>query len=259
MPTSRARSQRRRDLVEREILEQAVHVLAERGSDSVTLRGLAADLGMAASGVHYYFPSRDDLLARLIVMTFDSLAIAVSMPGDAPAQPVADFRSAAHRYVSWANAHPDQFALAHSRIATRLKHRAGLLPAKDRAVRALTAPLLAALDDAPPPPSAARASPELRRQIKAWSAAIGDTTSVVEVRLAALTAYTVVHGYATLTSTGSLPLELLENGGRALLDAHLEYFVVGARNPASRDARASGDAPSSQHVRTRQAPSGDDR
>ncbi|MET3807908.1 AcrR family transcriptional regulator [Nakamurella sp. UYEF19] len=228
MPTSGARIQHRRERVEREILDQAVHVLAERGPDSVTLRGLAADLGMAASGVHYYFPARDDLLARLIVATFDSLALDVSAPGDAQGDPVAAFRSAAHRYVTWANAHADQFALAHSRTAARLKDRAGVLPAKDRAVRALMAPLLAALELAPPPPSTMQVSPTLRRQIKAWSTAIGDTTSVVQVRVAALTAYTVVHGYATLTSTASLPRELLEDGGLALLDAHLDCLVAGA-------------------------------
>ena len=231
MPTQGARSQRRRERVEQEILDQAVHVLAERGSDSVTLRGLAADLGMAASGVHYYFPARDDLLARLIIATFDSLALDVSAPGDAQGDPVAAFRSASHRYVAWANAHADQFGLAHSRIAARLKDRAGVLPAKDRAVRALMAPLLAALELAPPAPSATQVSPILRRQINAWSAAIGDTTSVVRVRLAALTAYTVIHGYATLTSAGSLPQEPLEDGGRALLDAHLDGLVAGAGTP----------------------------
>lgn len=231
MSTPGARAQRRRELVEQEILGQAVRVLAERGCDSVTLRGLAADLGMAASGVHYYFPARDDLLARLIVATFDSLALHVSAPGDAGGEPVAAFRCASHRYVAWANAHPDQFGLAHSRTAARLKDRAGVLPAKDRAVRALMAPMLAALDVAPPAPSATQVSPALRRQIKAWSTAIGDTRSAVEVQLAALTAYTVVHGYATLTSTGSLPRELLENGGRALLDAHLDDLVSGTRTP----------------------------
>lgn len=222
-PTGPGRRERRRRETLEEIRRRAAQVVATRGADALTLRGLAADLGMAATGVHYYFSSRDDLLLSLIVEGFDGLAAAVAGAGrEGPADGA--WRAGARAYVGWAHANPELFQLLHSSTATRLKGRPGLLDAKDRAVRALTAPLLdgVASGELVAPDVDGAMSPPLRRHLRAWAQAAAITVSP-HLQLAAVHAYTVVHGHAVLVVTGSLPKELLGDG--ALLEAHLELVL----------------------------------
>ena len=222
-PTGPGRRERRRRETLEEIRRRARQVLATRGADALTLRGLASDMGMAATGVHYYFSSRDDLLLALIIEGFDDLAAAVARGG--PGRPADDrWRAGASAYVSWAQGNPELFQLLHSSTATRLKGRPGLLDAKDRAVRALTAPLLdgVASGELVAPDVAGALGPPLRRHLRDWAQAAAITVDP-ELQLAAVHAYTVVHGHAALVVTGSLPRELLNDG--ALLEAHLELVL----------------------------------
>jgi len=56
----------------REIAEVARRHLASEGAAALSLRAVARELGMASSAVYRYFPSRDDLLTRLIVEAYDA-------------------------------------------------------------------------------------------------------------------------------------------------------------------------------------------
>ena len=212
-----------------EIREAARALLAESGADAVTLRGIAARLGMAPAGVHYYYSSRDDLLVALVIEAFDDLATQTRQAAAHPRTAVRAWTEAALAYRSWAMEHPALFELAHSATATRLKDRPLLLDAKDRAVRALTDPLGAAIAsgeiEVPPGPPI---SAELRRHFRRWA----DAAAVPRdphLLLFLVQGYTLVHGAVVLAVTGSLPRELLEDDAlfRAQLQRALPYPTDG--------------------------------
>lgn len=104
---------RRRAVVEREILRVARQHLATDGAAALSLRAIARDLGMVSSGIYRHVESRDDLLTRLIVDSYRSLADAVR----AAHEPI-DPTDLDHRWEAiglalrlWALDHPHDFAL----------------------------------------------------------------------------------------------------------------------------------------------------
>lgn len=105
---------RNRIAIEAEILRIGREHLARYGAAALSLRAVARDLGMASSAVYRYVEGRDELLTRLIVSAYDSLADAVDagladLPaGAAPAQ---EFRAIATATRLWATAHPHEYAL----------------------------------------------------------------------------------------------------------------------------------------------------
>lgn len=222
--TSPTRRAQRREATLVDIRIAARSLLAESGAEAVTLRGIATRLGMASAGVHYYYPSRDELLAALIIDAFDELAATTTEASARHPTHQKAWTDAALAYRTWAITHPELFQLAHSAIAARLKDRPGLLDAKDRAVRALTNPLTAAIGsgeiDLPPGPPVPR---PLRTHFRRWADAAGVPRDP-ELLLFLVHAYTLIHGAVMLAVTGSLPRELLEDD--ALFRAHLARILV---------------------------------
>ena len=78
LPQSRpSRRDRRKQETIDDIKAAARGQLAGGGPAGISLRAIARELGMTASAVHYYFPSRQALLDALIVDGFSSLADAL--------------------------------------------------------------------------------------------------------------------------------------------------------------------------------------
>ncbi|MCR5979074.1 TetR family transcriptional regulator [Gordonia jinghuaiqii] len=68
-PTASAKSGRsnsRRELVEREIMEQATRLFAERGLASTTLQDIADATGLTRPALYHYVANKDELFARLV-------------------------------------------------------------------------------------------------------------------------------------------------------------------------------------------------
>lgn len=107
------RRERQREATSGEIKAVARRQMAENGPASLSLRGIASEIGMTAPGIYRYFPSRDDLVTALIVDAFRSLGDAIdagqaALPaGDYPGRWVA----CAVAYRRWALGHPGDFAL----------------------------------------------------------------------------------------------------------------------------------------------------
>ena len=68
------RSSPRRELVERQILEQAVQLFAERGFAGTSFQDVARATGLTRPALYYYFASKEDLLARLVHAATDDIA-----------------------------------------------------------------------------------------------------------------------------------------------------------------------------------------
>jgi AcrR family transcriptional regulator len=65
---------RNRAAIDAEILRVAHAHLATDGAAGLSLRGIARDVGMVSSAIYRYVSSRDELLTRLIVTGYESLA-----------------------------------------------------------------------------------------------------------------------------------------------------------------------------------------
>jgi AcrR family transcriptional regulator len=108
VPTARERV---RAELTAEITEAARRQLASVGAAGLSLRAVARELGMASSAVYRYFPSRDDLLTRLIIDAYEDLGAAAEAADDPSAPPQARWLSACRAVRAWARAHPHEYAL----------------------------------------------------------------------------------------------------------------------------------------------------
>lgn len=104
---------RNRLAVEADILRVAREHLATDGAAALSLRAVARDLGMVSSGIYRYVESRDELLTRLIVDSYRSLAGAVRTAHDATPTDDLDARwdAIGRALRAWAVEHPHDFAL----------------------------------------------------------------------------------------------------------------------------------------------------
>lgn len=110
---SSGRRERVRAATVQEIKTTARRLLIEEGTQNVTLRAIAREMGMTAPGLYRYFPSHEDLWRELCIDTYGEIAEAI----EAELEPVppewAEERllAAARRFRSWAVEHPREFGL----------------------------------------------------------------------------------------------------------------------------------------------------
>lgn len=102
-----------RERITASILDAARDQIAESGASSLSVRAIARDLGMASSAIYRYFASRDELLTRLIIDSYDSLGAAVEAAearvprDDRPRR----FRTTCHAVRKWALANQHEYFL----------------------------------------------------------------------------------------------------------------------------------------------------
>ena len=94
-----------------EITEAARRQLAAVGAAALSLRAVAREVGMVSSAVYRYFPSRDDLLTRLIIDGYDALGAAAESADVPDAAPRDRWLAVCRAVRSWATAHPHEYAL----------------------------------------------------------------------------------------------------------------------------------------------------
>ncbi|MGY1622649.1 TetR/AcrR family transcriptional regulator [Geodermatophilus sp. SYSU D00965] len=94
-----------------EITDAARRQLAEVGAAALSLRAVARELGMASSALYRYFPSRDDLLTRLIIDGYDALGAVAEAADDPGAAPRERWLAVCRAVREWARAHPHEYAL----------------------------------------------------------------------------------------------------------------------------------------------------
>lgn len=127
--TARARA---RAALTEEILESARGQLATVGAAGLSLRAVARDLGLASSALYRYFPSRDDLLTRLILEGYDALGAAAEAADDPGAQPRARWHTVCAAVRAWARAHPHEYALLYGSPVPGYAAPADTVPAATR-------------------------------------------------------------------------------------------------------------------------------
>src|SRR4051794_7170691 len=108
MPSARERI---RAELTAEITDAARRQLAEVGAAALSLRAVAREVGMVSSAVYRYFPSRDDLLTRLIIDGYDDLGAAAEAADLPSAPPLERWLAVCRAVRTWALAHPHEYAL----------------------------------------------------------------------------------------------------------------------------------------------------
>ena len=100
------------------LLERAAEVIAERGIEALSLRGLARDLGVSHAAPSAHFADRRALLCELAKEGF-RLSVAAMQAGAEAAgpDPVARYRALGRSYVRFAHENPSCFrALNHPEV-----------------------------------------------------------------------------------------------------------------------------------------------
>jgi AcrR family transcriptional regulator len=110
VPPTTARERARAELTA-EITDLARAQLATLGAAGLSLRAVARELGMASSAMYRYFPSRDELLTRLIIDGYDALGAAAEQADDPAAAPPDRWLAVCRAVRAWALAHPHEYAL----------------------------------------------------------------------------------------------------------------------------------------------------
>jgi AcrR family transcriptional regulator len=162
----------------RALIDAAVNVIAKHGIDALNLRELAALVDVTPGAPYHHFPNRKDLLRGVAEEGFGKLGALMTAKGDAAAADAgARLEALGRAYVSFAIAHPGYFrVMFHGDANASGPTEAGL-----RAFNLLRDAVLAC--------QAAGAAPK------------GDPSLLV------LTAWSAVHGFATLWVDGALPFE----------------------------------------------------
>ena len=234
---SRARAQMRT-----EILDAAREQLAAEGVGTLSLRGVARDLGMAPSAVYRYFENRDVLLTALIVDAYDALGDAVEHTERAVARgDLAGRWAAIARAVRrWALVNPSLYALVYgSPVPGYAAPPETVVPATrvTQRLAALVQDALAGRDPATGPPALDAAAPVsggAEQGLAPLVEFLGPGTSP-EWAVRALMAWTWLFGAVSFELFGQLNGAVLPEQRAEVFDAEVEraaaWLGLGSGHP----------------------------
>jgi AcrR family transcriptional regulator len=107
------RREKRRTATLEEIRAAAWKQIGEAGAGSLSLRGIARQMGVSATALYRYYKDRDALVTTLLIEAFASFTTALEAARDArPAEDHAGrFRALCKAYYTWAAQNPQRYAL----------------------------------------------------------------------------------------------------------------------------------------------------
>ncbi len=182
-------------------------MIARRGIDALNLRELAARVGVTAGAPYHHFSSRKELLRAIAEEGFEAFgALLIAERDAAPPDAGARLEALGRAYVSFAISHPGYFRVMFHGDATASGPTGSGLRAVDLVRDAVVACQ------------------------EAGAAPKGDPAPLV------LTAWSAVHGLATLWVDGALPFEGMDPGRLAPEIGRMLASMFAAV------ARESGDA-----------------
>jgi AcrR family transcriptional regulator len=124
------------------IKEAAWRQISKSGASSLSLRGIARDLGITAPAIYNYFPDRDALVTALVSDAYTSfgdrqLDAMNSIPG--PGKELDRLRATGLAYRAWALEHPHRYMLIFGNpVPGYVPPMQALVPVMMRSISALT-------------------------------------------------------------------------------------------------------------------------
>ena len=88
------------------LIEAAERLFVEHGPDAVSMRRLAAELGVSPMTPYRYFKDKDDILAAAQASGFDRFAEALETAYDSAGDPLGRARKVGEAYLKFAFEHP---------------------------------------------------------------------------------------------------------------------------------------------------------
>ena len=110
VPTLTRRERLRSDTIA-EIKQAALDQIATEGAASLSIRGIARDIGMSPAGLYRYYDGLETLITELVTDTYNDLAHAVETAVDGRESTRARLRAGMHAYRDWSLADPNRFLL----------------------------------------------------------------------------------------------------------------------------------------------------
>lgn len=110
---TQTRREKLRDATIDEIKTTAWKQIGEGGAASLSLRGIAREMGMTAPGLYRYYQDRDALVTALLIEAFDSFSTALEAARDEfeADDYVGRFRAICKAYFQWGMANPQKYIL----------------------------------------------------------------------------------------------------------------------------------------------------
>ncbi len=93
------------------LIEAAERLFVENGPGAVSMRQLAAELGVSPMTPYRYFKDKDDILAAVRTSGFDRFADALERAYEAGADPISRARNVSEAYLRFAFEHPAAYRL----------------------------------------------------------------------------------------------------------------------------------------------------
>lgn len=223
------RRERRRQENLDDIKAAARGQLAAGGQAGISLRAIARELGMTASAVHYYFPSRQALLDTLTVDGFTSLAEALHTSYQASPSLVPDDRwlTVCRTHRDWALANRSEYLLLYGDTGAPRRTKPQVLQAMSGVMDVLFAMMRDAVGngDVDSVRLAARLPVPLRRQLASWRRETDSIGDLPEGAVAAcMIGYAQLHGAITLELLGHLPPQISDH--QALFDLRMSHIAT---------------------------------
>lgn len=207
-----------------DIREHAYAQIARGGAAALSLNGIAKGMGMSGPAMYRYFASRDELLATLVVESYEHLADALTKAAlDARRRaPEGRLRAAVDTYREWALAHPHRYRLVFgSTYGSGALDPERIIPAAHRSMSVILAALaeLGPADDAPVVDDAV-----LERQLADWGETPGTPPASPGVLLLGLVSWMRMHGIVSLEIEGVF--EQLGVDPARLYRAEIDHLVA---------------------------------
>jgi AcrR family transcriptional regulator len=120
------------------LCEAAERLFAERGPDAVTMRQLAAELGVSPMTPYRYFRDKDDILAAIRTNGFNRFAEALETARDSAVGASAKGKAVGEAYVTFALEHPHAYKLMFDLNQPHIEKYPELVAAGRRARQTMT-------------------------------------------------------------------------------------------------------------------------
>ncbi len=230
MPMDRESRREKKQLdTQEEIKTAAWRYIAQHGAASLSLRAVAASLGLSAPALYRYFPSKNHLVLALIQDAFLSLrdALEASISSIPQASWDIQLRRLGHAYRDWAIAQPESFFLIFGNpVPGYLGPPDELLPVAGQSLRALVQVIRkASTVGALRLPLSPAPNLRLQTSLRAWSDAIHKTDS--EILYLAFIIATRVQGLMLAELGRQLPPFFPD--GSDLFERELERIILEVR------------------------------
>lgn len=222
------RRERLQEATREEIKAVARRQMAERGATALSLRAIAAEMGLTAPALYRYYASRDDLITALIVDAFDALGAVVQAARDSrpPDDYAGQFSVAMIAYREWALAHEADFKLIYGTPIPDYHAPESITgPAAFRSLVPLSRLLGAAwcAGRLTPPAEYAETPPALRGHLEAWAKRSFGYAVPTAVLHAGFVAWTQLQGLIMLELFGHI--EPVVGNADALYRAEIRALI----------------------------------